>query len=106
MNMDDKILNGLLLDETITLSLDDLCQACSSSNEWVIELVQEGVLEPSGQPQSQWQFSARCLQKAHTAMRLQRDLDINLSGIALALDLLDEIDRLKSRLLQLENAAK
>ncbi|AGS40327.1 MAG: chaperone modulator CbpM [Cycloclasticus pugetii] len=104
--MNDKILKGLLLDEATVLSLDDLCQACSSSNEWVIELVQEGILEPQGQRQTQWQFSARCLQKAHAAMRLQRDLDINLSGIALALDLLDEIDSLKSRLLQLEQAAK
>jgi len=104
--INDKILNGLLLDETTVLSLDEVCQACSSSNEWVIELVQEGVLEPRGHQQTQWQFSARCLQKAHAAMRLQRDLDINLSGIALALDLLDEIDSLKSRLLQLEQAAK
>jgi len=100
--MNDKILNGLLLDETTVLSLDEVCQACSSSNEWVIELVKEGVLEPRGQLQTQWQFSARCLQKAYAAMRLQRDLDINLSGIALALDLLDEIDNLKSRLLQFE----
>jgi len=32
------------------------------------------------------------------ALRLSRDLEVNLAGIALALDLLDEITALKSRL--------
>ena len=35
-------------------------------------------------------------------MRLQRDLGINLAGIALTLDLLDEINTLEARLQQLE----
>ena len=36
--------------------------------------------------------------RARTAIRLQRDLDINLAGAALVLELLDEIDTLRSRL--------
>jgi chaperone modulatory protein CbpM len=31
-------------------------------------------------------------------MRLQRDLEMNLAGVALALDLLDEIESLRMRL--------
>ena len=90
--MKQTILNGLLLDEHTELSLNDLCRACSSSAEWIIELVDEGVLEPVVYQQTQWRFSADSLQKALTAMRLQRDLGINLAGIALALELLDEIE--------------
>ena len=100
--MNKEILNGDLLDEQTTLSLSELCLACSSHAEWIIELVEEGILEPVGKTQGQWQFSSVCLQRAYTAMRLQRDLEINLAGIALALNLLDEIDSLRARLNRLQ----
>lgn len=103
--MTKKILNGILLDEETQLSLNDLSTACSSSAEWIIELVEEGVLDPVESKihlqQTQWRFSISSLQRARTALRLQRDLGINTAGIALALDLLDEIEKLESRLSQL-----
>lgn len=102
--MTNEILKGDLLDESIELSLNELCQACSSSTEWVVELVEEGVLEPIGYQQTLWRFSGRCLDRAHKAMRLQRDLHINLSGVALALELLDEIEKLQSRLMCIEQS--
>lgn len=101
--MKQKVLEGILLDETIELSLNDLCRACSSNEQWIIELVEEGALEPledltRQRHPEQWHFSVNSIQRARTARRLQRDLDINLSGIALALDLLSEIETLESRL--------
>jgi chaperone modulatory protein CbpM len=96
--MTSKTLTGILLDEQAQLSLDELCHACSSSTEWVIELVDEGVLEPIGHVQARWQFSGPNLLKARAAMRLQHDLEINLAGVALALDLMEEIDTLRERL--------
>ena len=105
--MNQKILSGILLDEHTELSLDELCQACTSSTEWIIELVAEGALEPLGQkplkyPETQWRFSVNALQRARKAMRLQRDLGLDLAGIALALDLLDEIESLEARLRHFE----
>ena len=100
--MNKKTLSGMLLDEQTELSLNELCRACSSSAEWVIELVEEGALEPVGYEQSRWRFTGTSLQRAHTAMRLQRDLGVNLAGIALALDLLDELDKMRARLRRLE----
>ena len=96
--MTQQILNGILLDENTELSLSDLCRVCATSAEWVIALVDEGVLEPVGYQQIHWRFPAESLQRARTAMRLQRDLGINLAGVALALDLMQEIDRLESQL--------
>ena len=101
--MTQTILNGILLDEQTELSLNDLCCACSRPAEWVIELVEEGVLEPidPNPPvyrQTQWIFSADALQRVHTAMRLQNDLGINLAGVALALELLDQIHTLETKL--------
>ncbi|MCW8901673.1 MAG: chaperone modulator CbpM [Gammaproteobacteria bacterium] len=100
--MNIKILNGIIIDEQTELSLSEICTACSSSAEWIIELVEEGALDPIGSQQNQWRFTGKCLLKARTAMRLQRDLGLNLAGIALALDLLDKIESLESRLSQFE----
>lgn len=101
--MNQNILEGILLDDKTELTMDELCKACSSSEDWLIELVEEGAIEPIGHhvirtQAAQWRFPASSLQRVQVAMRLQRDLDINLSGIALALDLINEIEELKSRL--------
>lgn len=100
--MTTKILQGELMDETVELSLSELCQACSCHAEWVLSLVDEGILEPVSMSPSHWRFSAISLQRARTARHLQRDLGINLQGVALALDLLEEIDQLNTRLMRLD----
>jgi chaperone modulatory protein CbpM len=104
--MTPKTLTGILLDEKVELSVHDLCHACSTSTEWVIELVEEGVLEPIGeqpiaQPPTHWRFSGPSLSRARAAMRMQQDLEINLAGVALALDLMEEIDLMRERLRRL-----
>jgi chaperone modulatory protein CbpM len=100
--MKTELLTGIVLDEQVELSLSDLCRACSHHAEWIVQLVEEGILEPAGRNPAQWRFSGTSLQKAHTAMRLQRDLDINLAGVALALDLMDEIESLRAIVCRLE----
>jgi chaperone modulatory protein CbpM len=100
--MTSKTLTGILLDEQAELSLHDLCHACSTSTEWVVELVDEGVLEPIGQEQARWRFSGASLLRARAATRMQKDLQINLAGVALALDLMGEIEELRERLRRFE----
>lgn len=102
--MTDMTLTGVLLDENTELSLSDLCDACSRDTAWVSALVEEGVLEPIDVGGRRWRFSAICLQRAHTAMRLERDLGVNVAGIALAIDLLDELRTLRARLRHIEGA--
>ena len=103
--MNQKTLTGNLLDERAELSLKEISRACSSSTEWVIELVSEGVLEPVGREQEQWRFSGTSLLRARAATRLQHDLDINVAGVALALDLIEEIETLRTRLYRIETPA-
>ncbi len=100
--MNDDVLNGLLLDDECMLSLGELSRACSMHAEWVMELVDEGILEPTEVEVAHWRFSAPELIRARTVMHLQRDLGINLSGAALVLDLLDEIQELRQRLHHLD----
>lgn len=91
-------ITGVLLEDDAELTLADLCRACSVHAEWLMELVDEGVLDPVGADPLHWRFGPDSLRRARTACRLRRDLGINLAGAALALDLLEEIDDLRSRL--------
>ena len=95
--MTTKTLTGVVLDEQVLLTLQEVCVACASRKEWIVEFVEEGILEPVSTERSPWQFPASSLNRARTAVRLHRDLGVNAAGVALALDLLDEIDNLKRR---------
>jgi chaperone modulatory protein CbpM len=88
----------LVLDETHEITLDELTRTCRVKTEWVLELMQEGVLEPVHRSGPQWRFSSTSIVRVEKARRLQRDLGINLPGIALALELLERIDALEGRL--------
>lgn len=96
--MTQKTLTGVVLDEEYELTITEICRACGGSTEWLIELVEEGVLEPSADDADEWRFPAASLPRARAARRLQQDLGVNLAGIALALEMMDEIDRLRARL--------
>lgn len=98
--MTRSVLSGTLLDEQVTISLTEICQTCSCRREWVFELVREGILEPLDHEPEEWLFSGASLPTAQAAQRLQRDLGINLAGVALALELLDEIKSLRAQLLR------
>jgi chaperone modulatory protein CbpM len=87
-----------ILEEQTQLTLADLCHACAVHAERIIELVDAGVLEPQGREPARWLFTGASLHRARKALRLQRDLDIDLAGAALALELLDEIASLRTRL--------
>ncbi len=87
-----------LLDEQLSLTLREVCHACDVHAEYVVELVAEGVIQPAPDrgPQA-WRFDGIAVTRIQRAMRLQEDLGVNLPGVALALELLDELDRLRRR---------
>jgi len=98
MNSKINIISGTLLDDQIRFSLFEFCEYGKVSAEQVIEMVNEGILEPSGASVYDWVFDATALKRLHTTRHLQRDLDINLAGAALAVQLLEEIEILRQRL--------
>lgn len=79
-------------------TLEEICLACRVDANWVAGLVEHGVIEPAGAAMSDWQFTAVAIVRVARAKRLERDLSLNTPGIALALELLDEIEILRSRL--------
>lgn len=91
-----------LLEQARAVSLRELCQVCGIHAEMVMEMVEFGILEPAGGPPSDWQFPAIALVRSKRALRLVRDLQLNLAGAALALDLLDEMDDMRRQMNLLE----
>lgn len=96
------LMSGHVLDESVQLSLGELCRACRLSADEVLALVDEGVIEPEGAELGQWRFRSICVRRVHRVYRLREDLGVNLAGAALAVDLLDEIEQLEARIRELE----
>ena len=94
------LIQGAIVENELHLTLQELCRASQAPVEQVHIWVVEGVLEPIGTIPQEWRFTGSSLRRARVAVRLTRDLDINASGIALALDLLDEISALQAQLQQ------
>ena len=90
-----RIVVGTVIGEQTVFTLRELCLACGVHAELVIEMVEEGVLEPRGVAPSEWRFSGRAVIRAQKALNLMRDLQVNWPGAALALDLLEEIEQLR-----------
>jgi len=100
---DTRVQVGIVIDEETTFTLRELCESIGVHAEYVVELVQHGVLEPTvGREPPQWRFPAPALRRSRRALRLQRDLELDLAGVSMALDLLDELEALRWRVRQLE----
>ena len=88
---------GTILEELADLTLEDLCRGCGGDADLVAELVEESVIVPLGQGRAAWRFTGVHLRQARVAVRLQRDLGVNAAGAALALQLMEEVQRLRER---------
>jgi len=93
-------LTATLVDDDTPMTLAELARACRAAEEQVQVWVVEGVLQPSGQSPREWRFAGAALRRAKLAVTLTRDLEINAPGVAFALDLMDEIEALKTSLLR------
>ncbi len=93
--MSEKVLTGLIVNEDMTLTLAELSRACCVHAEWIVALVDEGILEPQGNVRTGWCFSGPSLRRARIAVHLQQDLGVNLAGAALVLDLMEELESLR-----------
>lgn len=85
-----------------TLSLSELTMFCDTNAEWILTLVEHGVVVPISHTAPEWQFTPPHIARARKAARLMRDLGLNVSGVALVLDLIEERDALARKLALLE----
>ncbi|WP_296431644.1 chaperone modulator CbpM [Yoonia sp.] len=94
--------HGSRVDLVETLSLSELTMFCDTNAQWVISLVEHGVVTPITQTAPEWEFTAPHIARARKASRLMRDLGLNFKGVALVLNLIEERDALAHKLAMLE----
>ena len=80
----------------VELDMKQFCQASDMPAAYVIEIVEHGILDPQGHKPEEWLFDDHALITARRAARLQRELALEWQGVALALDLLDELDQVRA----------
>lgn len=95
------VFTGETVDQEQPKTLVQLCREYTVHAEWIMSLVDEGILSPQGEKPEQWLFPGNSCYRISVVVRLQRDLGVNLAGAALALDLLDELRVLRQRLQEL-----
>jgi len=91
-------ISGELVQADQALSLEELAHALHANSTLIIEMVEFSLLVPQGSNPENWSFDSYSLKRAQRALSFKRDLELNMQGIALALDLLDHIDELETQL--------
>lgn len=76
--------------------MEEFCRLVELPADCLIEIVEQGIVDPSGDRPEEWLFDASALAVVRRAARLQHDLQIDWAGIALALSLLDELEQLRA----------
>ena len=84
------------------IAVTELCRLCRIDVAVVVELAELGVIAPRGYAPEEWQFPATALPLLRTAGRLMHDLGVNVSGSALAVELLERQRELERRVRRLE----
>lgn len=80
---------------TFTLRVADLCARASLEEPDVREIVASGIIAPRDHAAPEWEFDPDVTALLARAVRLHRDLHLDWPGVALALQLLQEIEALR-----------
>ena len=83
------------LDEE-AMGLPEICEVCNLNTSRLVEFIEYDIIHPQGDlslPET-WAFDLQQLKRLKRALRLQHDLNINLDGVAIVLDLLEQMDNL------------
>jgi chaperone modulatory protein CbpM len=91
----NECLPGEIFAEGAVLSAADLARMFAVEERHIVALAEEGVITAVEISTTEWRFSGADIRRARIALRLERDLGINLPGVALALELLEELEPLR-----------
>ena len=100
-----QVLEAHVLGEGDWIAASEICQLCRLELGAVLELAALGVMSSRERTPGEWQVPATALPRLRVVGRLMRDLGVNVSGAALALELLQAQRELEVRLRRLERLA-
>jgi chaperone modulatory protein CbpM len=96
------VLEARLLGENDWIAVTDVCQLCLIDMPAIVELVELGVVVSRGPTPAEWSVPAASLPRLRVAGRLMRDLGVNVTGAALAVELLEARGDLERQIRRLE----
>jgi hypothetical protein len=99
-----QLLEARLVGEGDWIGAAEICQMCRIEQGALLELAELGIVA-GRYTFTGWQVAASGLPRLRVVGRLMRDLGINVSGAALAVELLEARQALESRLRDLERLA-
>lgn len=91
-----------LLGEADWIAVTDVCRLCLIDLTEVVELIELGVVTSRGPTPAEWMVPAASLPRLRIAGRLIRDLGVNVTGAALAVELIESRGDLERQVLRLE----
>jgi len=104
--MANETLSGVVIESHESLTFEEYCVAIKIEREVIIEMIEYELIQPQGTRPEEWRFDSASLKRGRMAASFYHDLEINLQGIALAFDLLDQIKDLKKQVELLEKIDK
>src|SRR5215467_999049 len=96
------LLSGELIGESDWITVTEICRLCRIDATALHELAELGLLAPRGSTPGEWEFPAAALPRLRVVGRLMRDLGVNASGAALAVELLESQRELERPIRRLE----
>lgn len=85
----------MMKDTSYYLTLSEVTQSVRLSTETVMVIVEQGIVEPHGEHPGDWLFEPGMVGHIQRACRLQHDLELDWPAVALALELADELQKLR-----------
>ncbi|MGI1678855.1 MAG: chaperone modulatory protein CbpM [Cellvibrionaceae bacterium] len=87
----------------IHFNCNELCEQAEVSIDTLIEFVEHGIVEPHGSSPDDWVFEQEVIVVVRRAVRMHFDLGVDWAGVALALDLIEQRERLRTENESLRN---
>lgn len=96
--MPKKNLMMIAVEEHPQLTFEEICRAVGVSPDFVQEAISFGIIEPHEFSTQQWRFNSKEIRRLRIALHLHQDLEVNLAGAALVLDLLQRMEEMHVQL--------
>lgn len=93
------VLTGVLVDEDQnTLSFFEISRKYNLSETVLNEMAECGLFATESKVSNQVRIDQKTLQRIQSAHRLHQDLSINVPGVVLVMELLDELNQMRAEL--------
>lgn len=89
------ILRGLVFEQHI--SFIEVCKKLDISEDFILELLEHGLVE-NIQDVKNLNFDEKLINKIMKAQHFKSDLEVNTPGVMVILDLLDEVEQLRTEM--------